>query len=1069
MTTLDVTLVRSKLLVPSPAGLLHRPRLCERLTAGAERKLTVLSAPAGYGKTSALVDFARHTSIPVCWYTVDERDRDLGVFVRYLVGAIREQFPRFGQRTDRILASIGNELYRDPTLVVGDLANEALELDVPFVLILDNFEALDGAFGLGEFLRRLVDVLPDNCHVMIGSRVLPDVPVTRLVAKRQLVGVTVDDLRFDADEIRHLLSMSHIDVSCEEAEAISSSAEGWITGVLLLADHARGQAGSFLRSTQRATAEAYDYLAADVLEHQPLHIRHFLIHSAILREMSVRLLEQVLPDQPVGSLLSEVERRNLFVTRFGTGGSATYRYHHLFRSFLLQRAEVIGRVERTDIHLRAAAWFESAHDIPEAVHHYLATEAYDRAITLMERAAMERFTRGQVETLLVWFDALPEKIRDQAPWLAFYHSRVLTDRYDYAGARRSLSYAGKGFARLQHPGLLARVHNQRATLAMFESRFDDVLSEAQSALDLLDGGEPVERAEAQRLIGRGYIGLGRLNEGIDKLQSALEAFREVRSPYDIVNVLQDLTCAFTLQGAYDEATRCMVEALAVARQLGSPSQLAGVLNNLGGIHYLKGEYAEALPLYEEALAAARRGGNPRWEAYVLAGQAEIYRDLTAYGQAETQYGAAWRLLEDVDPASLMHVMLSQATMLRWQGHHAGVQRLLEEACAWAEHRGLSFDRDGLLRATRGIALAEKGDYESGIDLLSESIAFLESRHADQDLAQVRLLLAKAYYLAGKEQSAIAELRRVMRLARRLGSAQFVVIEGQHVPGLLQLGLDEGLQGLDVVIRRVAAMQDLRRRLLDAQTGDLDEPAVSRLEIFGFGESRVVRDGRVLSTSAWQAAAPRELFFYILTHGPVSRDQIGIDFWPDLEAVKMRNTFHATLYRIRRAVGTDAIVVENGLYRIGPVTYWFDVEEFVDVFERARLLPPHDWQAETLWRRATTLYTGDFLPDADRLWCVELRERYRDMFLDALIGLGRCCEVRRHYLEAVVYYRRALAVDSLREDVHKRVMECYVAADRRTDAISHFERCRDQFDKELGIEPAEELVAVYRELVGLPPL
>jgi ATP/maltotriose-dependent transcriptional regulator MalT len=330
----ELVLIRSKLLVPSPAGLLHRPRVCQGIEQGLECKLTLVSAPAGYGKTSALVDFAQHSPVPVCWYTADERDRDVGVFVAYLVGAVGERFPGFGERVRETLDSPTGDLGRDQSGMVGALVNEMIEINAPFVVVVDNYDAVDGAFGIRTFVHRLLEVLPADCHLMLGGRTLPDVPVARLVAKRQLVGLTAENLRFTPQEIRQLLQQSQIEVTKAQAEAITSRSEGWITGVLLLADLLREEAGAALLDKEGATAETYTYLAGEILNRQPPDVQHFLRTSAVLREMSSRLCREVLKIGGARALLAEVERRNLFVTRFGSGGRATYRYHNLFRDFL---------------------------------------------------------------------------------------------------------------------------------------------------------------------------------------------------------------------------------------------------------------------------------------------------------------------------------------------------------------------------------------------------------------------------------------------------------------------------------------------------------------------------------------------------------------------------------------------------------------------------------------------------------------------------------------------------------------------------------------------------------------
>jgi len=1063
----EFTLVRSKLLVPSPSGLLHRPRVCQAIERGLERKLTLVSAPAGYGKTSALVDFAQHSPVPVCWYTADERDRDLSVFIEYLVGAIGERFRGFGGRSRAALASLAGDLFHDPTAIVGELVNEMLEIDTSFVVVVDNYDGLDGGFGIRTFVHRLLEILPFNCHLMLGSRVLPDVPVAHLVAKRQLVGLTARDLRFASQEIRDLLRSSWVEVSESQAEAIAANSEGWITGVLLLADMLRDESKAALLDEEMATAETYGYLASEVLNRQPPDIQYFLCVSAVLREMSSRLCRQVLQIRESLALLAEVERRSLFVTRFGRGAAATYRYHNLFRDFLHEQLRQRDPARYTELHLRAAKRFERDDGVEEAVYHYLAAEDYPGATTLVERVAMEWFTRGRVETLLRWAEALPGEARAQAPWLTFYQSRVLTDRYDYEGAQQALAHAEAGFAARKDMARLAKVHNQRALLGFFGGRYEDTIVEAQTALDMLDQDEVMERAEAQRLIGLAYVGLGRLAEGVAKLQEALALFRKVGSPYDVVNLLRDLVLALTAQGCFDEAVTCASEALAVGRRLGAPTQLAGVLNDVGCLHYARGEYREALALYEEGLAAARRGGDLRYQAYISVGMADVHRDVGDYARAEPLYNAGWQMSREGEPGLAVYILAAQADMNRWRGDHAQALVLLGQARQLAEEKGLDFEERGPLLVAEGIALAESGEVEAGLRLLSDAVRFLGQRQAKRELARARFLLARTYFLAGDKPHAVAELRRAMDLADEIGTHQFAVVEGQHAEDLLGLGVAGGIADCRAIAERVQQLNVFGEEQVQAGA-EVKEGTVSRLEIYALGGGRVVYDGHTVASSEWQAAMAKELFFYILLHGPLERDVIGSVFWPDLSAKKTTDSFHTTLYRVRRALGAEAVVVEEGRYRLGDVDCWFDVEEFEASVERARLLPPHDWRTEDLWRRAVALYRGDFLPEVGRVWCVPKREALRELYLEALVGVGRCHEARREFEGAIGWYRRTLEVDELREDVHRRIMHCYAEAGRRSEALAQYHHCQEILRRELDIEPSVETKRLYERIAGKRP-
>jgi len=349
-------------------------------------------------------------------------------------------------------------------------------------------------------------------------------------------------------------------------------------------------------------------------------------------------------------------------------------------------------------------------------------------------------------------------------------------------------------------------------------------------------------------------------------------------------------------------------------------------------------------------------------------------------------------------------------------------------------------------------------------MLLAGVHYLRNRDASRELARARFLLAKALLKAGDRQRAVAELSRSLSLAQQTNSFHFAVVEGQHAEALLELGLSAGLGVCQRVLADIGDLRSLSGQMNEHLSSRNGEPTLHQVEVYAFGEGQVVRDGDLVQSSDWQAAMAKEMFFYLLLHGPSSRDEIGLVFWPDLPTKKMVDNFHTTIYRMRKAVGSDVVVAEDGLYRLGILAYWFDVEEFERLVERARLLPPHDWQAEDLWRRAVMLYRGDFLPEVDRLWVVPKREALREAQLDALVGLGRCYDTRKRVDEAVSWYRRALAVDPLRDDVHLRLMRCYVKAGRRAEALVQYRHCCEILERELGIAPSGELEALYREIV-----
>jgi DNA-binding SARP family transcriptional activator len=241
-----------------------------------------------------------------------------------------------------------------------------------------------------------------------------------------------------------------------------------------------------------------------------------------------------------------------------------------------------------------------------------------------------------------------------------------------------------------------------------------------------------------------------------------------------------------------------------------------------------------------------------------------------------------------------------------------------------------------------------------------------------------------------------------------------------------------------------------------------------LHIYAFGEGRVIRDGQAVRSSEWRGLLNKELFFYILLHGPLRRDAISVVFWPNSPPQKVRNSFSTAIRHIRDALGDkDAVMVEKvegqqGLYWIKE-DRWFDIDEFGALIGMARHLPPGQ-QAASLWERAANLYQGDFLPEAEREWCVSVRARLWEMYLDSLIQVGQYHEVRQDFDQAIRWYRQALDEEDRREDVHRGLIRCYLGAGRRHEALSQYRRCEKRL-WEARLEPSPETKALYEQIVG----
>jgi LuxR family maltose regulon positive regulatory protein len=344
---MNTNLTYTSILLPRRrVDLLTRQRLLDLLYDFLEYKLILVVAPAGYGKTSLLVDFARKADLPVCWYALDRQDASLPRFLAHLIAAIRHQYPDFGPASVSRLENVSREGL-DVNQFITVLVNELYEtISDHFILVLDDYHLVRDNPEIAAFISRFVQRANENCHLVIASRKKPEIPdVDLMVARSQVGALGAEELAFKADEIQSLVLQNyHLSVSEAQAEELARETEGWITGLLLSTQPSWKGTVDHLRAARASGVNLYDYLARQILDHQPASIRDFLLRTSLLIEFNVDLCQAVLepsvyPDGADWStLIQSVLKDNLFVLQVGEEDT-WLRYHNLFRNFLQDQLE----------------------------------------------------------------------------------------------------------------------------------------------------------------------------------------------------------------------------------------------------------------------------------------------------------------------------------------------------------------------------------------------------------------------------------------------------------------------------------------------------------------------------------------------------------------------------------------------------------------------------------------------------------------------------------------------------------------------------------------------------------
>ncbi|MEM9163752.1 MAG: hypothetical protein AAGC54_11880 [Cyanobacteria bacterium P01_F01_bin.4] len=407
-------LLETKLYLPKwSADRVSRSRLIDRIHP--QRKLTLVCAPAGFGKTTLLAEWvAAVPTRPVAWVSLDQSDNDPAVFWTYLITALHKIQPSLGEQSLSLLQSP-----QPPPIesVLMTLLNELVEADI--ALVLDDYHAI-ATQAIHDGISFLLSHLPPQMHLMIASRADPPLSLARLRSHGDLTELRVSDLRFTPDEAAAFLNQAMgLEISAADVAALEQRIEGWITGLQLAALSLQGREdiSDFVAAFSGDDRYIVDYLLEEVLQRQPEHVRHFLLQTAILERLSGSLCNAVTDQTDGQGMLETLERGNLFIIPLDNKRQ-WYRYHHLFADVLQAHALMAWPERIPSLHGRASEWYGQNDLCSDAIRHALAAQDFERAAGFIEQVWPAMRNRQQETTVLGWIKALPNPLVRTRPALS---------------------------------------------------------------------------------------------------------------------------------------------------------------------------------------------------------------------------------------------------------------------------------------------------------------------------------------------------------------------------------------------------------------------------------------------------------------------------------------------------------------------------------------------------------------------------------------------------------------------------------------------------------------------------
>ena len=629
-------LLATRFHIPTPrTGLVARPRLLEQLQRGLDenRKLTLISAPAGYGKTTLVAEwFARLASkaetaqTRIGWLSLNETDNTLVRFMEYFIAALQQVDDALGQRA---LSLLGVPQVASPLVILDELLNDLAGLEFRLCLALDDYHTIT-APQIDQALEYLLDHQPPHLHLVITTRVDPALPLARLRARGQMTEIRARDLRFTLPEASQFFNqVMRLDLPAESIQALDARTEGWAAGLQLAALALQDQPDrqDFLSAFGGSHRYVVDFLLDEVLKRQPPEVSAFLTQTSILPRLNAALCQAVTGNPASAAILAGLERANLFLLPLDeTRG--WYRYHSLFAEALRLGLEP---ADAPPLHARAAAWFEAQGWPAEALVHWQAVPEPSQAARLMVQLAPELLRSGDAQTLLGWLNTLPESVLDQSPELVSHHALCLLMTGQAEAAHRSAERAFASPSQANDGRLLAvRAWFSAAAGAA------ETLDLAHLALASLGEGGSFFHALALLALGSQYAWSANLAESSQVFRQTWELGRRMQHPFIALGGLANLAFNLLEMGQLRQAeTLCRSAFKEYVDSRSRPLPVLGILHSaLAAICYEKGDLDEAQNLAEGGIALCRR----LFSNDIMGGDSEITLARIALERGEPEKG-----------------------------------------------------------------------------------------------------------------------------------------------------------------------------------------------------------------------------------------------------------------------------------------------------------------------------------------------------------------------------------------------------------------------------------------------
>ncbi|BCL84572.1 tetratricopeptide repeat protein [Ktedonobacteria bacterium brp13] len=1091
-----------------PRVILHRKALITRLQEAIARqsqkdgtiayyKVVMLCAPAGFGKTTLLVDFARSTSLRCCWYFLDSTDIDYAVFLNNLLISLRSVFPSFGNS----LTALFTNLVTKSTLSVTSIYQQAidalcasveLEIDEHFAMHLGNYEEINENETMNALLTYLLKKLPSQVTLIIESRIMPDISFVPLFIRSEIFALNSDALRFSPQEISELAMLQGLATfTAANAEQLAASCNGWIAGILLSTylgdviffsapDGSENQP-MFQAHEKSVSAQKrknlFAYVVSEVFRHN-VAAYTFLQAASIFQQMEPAICNALLNITNADEYLDYLEQQSLFVTSHRNDEQTIYICHPLIRDLLISDF-CEKEPERFIILQRQATqlWYLH-HNYDQAMYHAIAANAHDLEEQIILIAYKRLLQQGYLHTVTRWLELLPHAMLESHPRLQLIQATIalthgLRDEalqiLDKAATLMSLPSAENDSTEMQ---ILQAETNILRSKALFQvGDYSQAQALCQQALARLSNNQIELRAAGQMRLGICANLQGDFTSGLIHLQRAYHIWKNQPPVHQAVDIHGALANTYFMIGNFALAEYHLIHAFDYCEQLHDEQSKIDNLIRKGLLRLNQGLYTEAETALLQALALARTSlHDQRGEAYALANLGSLYLEQEMYTQALAFCEDGLVLAQQYGNRSLINITLSNiATIYLLMGDITSALLFTEKVEVQITSEQTVGYEQAEYELTCGLILLYQRRYDEAYACLTKIEAALSATSLKRAQLKAKLRLASCQLARDQQLEAL----------KLLSEVTFLLISHESYKQLAQIEL-KWLPTLLYVVKSLPQLADLREILgLAGDERQVQEPKISanlpllqttprKLTIRAFGEPTVLLNDQPIKR--WRMARAMELFFFLLdANAPVSKERIITALWQEFDD-HINQTFHSTLHQLRKLLGEACFVFNPHGYSLDLAAcygehVWYDVHEFhVCHSEAEQALAREDTvAAKKAFRSMVELYQGDYGRQFSNDWCIFRRDELCTTYLEAQRQLAQLAWNEQEYNESIRHWRHILVIDNCQEEAHYNIMRCYLRQSKRSAALRQYQTCKKILQEELGIEPGSAIENLHLSL------